>query len=138
MQLKQSFILVKLQEEVSNMVEDAMKNQKLELEKLREEMQEVDEIVNNDMDDFLKTNLKQLLNIEDEMKRHFAHQKAENSRLQQQINNLRNELQSTKEQLEGKRFNFFKVITDSLIGAAKLVSDLEMNVGTESSPDELR
>lgn len=86
------------------MVEDAMKHQKLELEKLRGEMQEINEIVNNNMDDFLKMNMKKLLDIEDEMKRHFAHQKAENSRLQQQINQLRGEIEATRGQLEGKLF----------------------------------
>ena len=51
----------------------------------------------------VKSNLISELNkVDDEMKRHFAHQKAENSRLQQQISQLKTEKTVLQNQLIGK------------------------------------
>ena len=50
------------------------------------------------------------------MKRHFAHQKAENRRLQQQITALKGEKTALQQQL---------------IGLQRRISELEMQVGTE-------
>ena len=65
----------------------------------------------------VKVNLLQELNkVEDEMKRHFAHQSSENGRLQQQIASLKAE----KTALQNK-----------LIALQRRISELEMQVGTD-------
>lgn len=65
----------------------------------------------------VKTTLVQELNkVEDEMKRHFSHQKAENSRLQQQITQLKTEK---------------TVLQNQLIALQRRITDLEMQVGND-------
>jgi len=65
----------------------------------------------------VKTTLLQELNkVEEDMKRHFSHQKAENSRLQQQISQLKSE----KTVLQGQ-----------LIALQRRIGDLEMQVGND-------
>jgi chromosome segregation ATPase len=65
----------------------------------------------------VKVNLLQELNkVEDEMKRHFSHQSAENGRLQQQIASLKAEKTALQNQL---------------IALQRRISDLEMQVGTD-------
>lgn len=65
----------------------------------------------------VKQTLSQELNkVEEEMKRHFSHQKAENSRLQQQISQLKTEK---------------TVLQNQLIALQRRITDLEMQVGND-------
>lgn len=65
----------------------------------------------------VKTNLLQDIDkVEDEMKRHFAHQTSENGRLQQKITSLKSEKTTLQNQL---------------IALQRRISDLEMQVGTD-------
>ena len=65
----------------------------------------------------VKNNLMQELDkVDDEMKRHFAHQSSENGRLQQQIASLKSEKTALQNQL---------------IALQRRISDLEMQVGTD-------
>ena len=57
-----------------------------------------------------------LYKVEEEMKRHFAHQKAENSRLQQHIAAIKNEKTSAEQQL---------------LGIQRRISELELQIGAE-------
>ena len=57
-----------------------------------------------------------LYKVEEEMKRHFAHQKAENSRLQQHIASIKNEKTTAEQQL---------------LGIQRRISELELQIGTE-------
>ena len=66
-----------------------LKSEKETLESvLTKKTKDVQEILNNE-----------LLRLEDEMKRHFAHQKAENTRIQQQINTLKVDKTALHQQL---------------------------------------
>jgi hypothetical protein len=60
--------------------------------------------------------LEELLKVYDDMKRHFAHQKSENSRLDQQITLLKNERIVLKNQLNS---------------IDRRITDLEMQVGND-------
>ena len=65
----------------------------------------------------VKSTLMQELNkVEEEMKRHFSHQKAENSRLTQQISQLKTEK---------------TVLQNQLIALQRRIADLEMQVGND-------
>lgn len=58
----------------------------------------------------------ELQTIENEMKRHFAHQKTENARLQQQITGLKAEKTGLQQQL---------------IGLQRRITELELQIGAE-------
>ena len=64
----------------------------------------------------IEKSLAELNKVEDEMKRHFAHQSSENGRLQQQIASLKAEKTALQNQL---------------IALQRRISDLEMQVGTD-------
>ena len=57
-----------------------------------------------------------LYKVEEKMKRHFEHQKAENSRLQQHIALIKNEKTTAEQQL---------------LGIQRRVSELELQIGME-------
>jgi hypothetical protein len=60
--------------------------------------------------------LEELMKVNEDMKRHFAHQKSENSRLDQQITQLKNERIVLKNQLNA---------------IDRRITDLEMQVGND-------
>lgn len=65
----------------------------------------------------VKTTLNQELSkVEDEIKRHFSHQKAENSKLQQQISQLKTEK---------------TVLQNQFIALQRRITDLDMQVGSD-------
>ena len=78
------------------------------------------------LQDMLKLKTKEVSNslnqeldkVEEEMKRHFAHQLAENSRLQQQISQLKTEK---------------TVLHNQLISLNRRIADLEMQVGNDDN-----
>lgn len=65
----------------------------------------------------VKENLKkEIEKCEDEMKRHFSHQKAENSRLQQQISQLKSEKQ---------------VVSSQMTALNRRIADIESQIGND-------
>ena len=65
----------------------------------------------------VKENLKkEIEKCEDEMKRHFSHQKAENSRLQQQISHLKSEKQ---------------VVSNQMSALNRRIADIESQIGND-------
>lgn len=82
---------------------------KLEKDKLQDSLRKKTSEVKN-------TLIQELGKVEDEMKRHFAHQKSENTRLQQQITHLKTEKTTLQNQL---------------IALHRRISDLEMQVGND-------
>ncbi|OMJ72970.1 hypothetical protein SteCoe_28454 [Stentor coeruleus] len=68
--------------------------------------------------DVRKSLMNEIARVEDEMKRHFAHQKAENSRLQQQITQLKGEKTSLQQQL---------------LGLQRRIAELENQIGNEDA-----
>lgn len=65
--------------------------------------------------DNMQKNLKgEIEKVEKEMERHFSHQKAENSRLQQQISQLKTEK---------------TVVQNQLLALQRRIADLELQIG---------
>lgn len=107
--------LASLEEQIQ-MVADEMNSHKKDVTSLKNEKETLQDILKLKTHE-VKANLLQELNkVEDEMKRHFSHQNAENSRLQQQISSLKAEKTALQNQL---------------IALQRRISDLEMQVGTD-------
>lgn len=64
---------------------------KKEVSLLRSEKDTLEKVLDMKISDVRKSLMNEIGRVEDELKRHLAHQKAENSRLQQQINKLKEE-----------------------------------------------
>jgi len=97
-------------------VGDEMNFHKKEAQALKSEKDTLESVLAMKTNDVKKTLSNELVKIEDEMKRHFAHQKAENSRLQQQITTLKGEKIALQKQL---------------LDLERRISELEMQVGNE-------
>lgn len=82
--------LLSLEELVKSITEE-MNVHKKEVQLLRSEKDALENILNMKISDVRKSLMSEIARVEDEMKRHFAHQKAENFRLQQQITQLKGE-----------------------------------------------
>lgn len=82
-------------------ISDELNLHKKEVQILRSEKDTLESVLSMKTQDVKKTLTNELGRIEEEMKRHFAHQKAENSRLQQQIVALKGEKTALQQQLLG-------------------------------------
>jgi len=89
---------------------------KQDVNNLKNEKDSIQDMLKSKTHDVKTTLLQELNKVEEDMKRHFSHQKAENSRLQQQISQLKTE----KTVLQGQ-----------LIALQRRISDLEMQVGND-------
>lgn len=97
-------------------VADEMNNHKKDVAMLKTEKDTLQDMLKTKTHEVKSTLLQELNKVEDEMKRHFSHQKAENSRLQQQISQLKTEK---------------TVLQNQLIALQRRISDLEMQVGND-------
>ncbi len=70
---------------------------------LRSDKEMIESILTLKTQEVKKTLTNELFRVEEEMKKHFAHQKAENARLQQQITQLKSEKTVLQQQLVGLR-----------------------------------
>jgi chromosome segregation ATPase len=93
-----------------------MNNHKKEVGQLKTEKDTLQDMLKTKTHEVKSTLIQELQKVEDEMKRHFSHQKAENSRLQQQISQLKTEK---------------TVLQNQLIALQRRISDLEMQVGND-------
>lgn len=80
-----------------------MSYHKKEVQLLKSEKETLQSVLTMKTADVKQSLTDELKKIEDEMKRHFAHQKAENSRLQQQITALKGEKTALQQQLIGNQ-----------------------------------
>lgn len=103
-------------EEQIQLVADEMNGHKKDVISLKNEKDTLQEILKLKTQEVKGTLLQELNKVEDEMRRHFSHQKAENGRLQQQISSLKAEKTSLQNQL---------------MGLQRRITDLEMQVGTD-------
>ena len=83
---------------------EEMNFHKKEVQILKSEKDTLESVLTMKTQDVRKTLTNELYRVEEEMKRHFAHQKAENSRLQQQITALKGEKTALQQQLLGNLF----------------------------------
>ncbi|OMJ95206.1 hypothetical protein SteCoe_1410 [Stentor coeruleus] len=109
--------LLSLEELVRSITEE-MNFHKKEVQILRSEKDTLESVLNMKITDVRKSLMNEIARVEDEMKRHFAHQKAENSRLQQQITQLKGEKTSLQQQL---------------LALQRRISELETQIGAEDS-----
>ncbi len=91
---------------------------KKEVQMLKSEKDTLQSVLTMKTSDVKEALNEELKTLDSEMRRHFAHQKAENSRLQQQITVLRGEKTSLQQQL---------------IGLQRRIGELEMQIGTEET-----
>ena len=103
-------------EESINEIANEMNAHKNEVNHLKSEKDSIQELLKSKHDEVKNTLIQDLNKVEEEMKRHFGHQKAENSRLQQQISQLKTEK---------------IVLQQQLISLQKRIVDLEMQVGND-------
>merc|ERR1712022_58724 len=109
--------LMALEEMIRGLSEELNLHKK-EVESLKKDKENMENVLTNKAAEIKKNLSTEVLRVEEEMKRHFAHQKAENSRLQQQITNLKGEKTSLKQKV---------------IDLKKRISELEIPVGREDN-----
>lgn len=90
--------LLSLEEHVRAII-DEMNIHKKEVHLLRSEKDTLQEVLTMKINDVRKSLTNEIARVEDEMKRHFAHQKSENNRLQNQINTLKGEKTALQAQI---------------------------------------
>lgn len=91
-------------QEMIRQLNEEMNFHKKEVQILKSEKDTLESVLTMKTQDVRKTLTNELYRVEEEMKRHFAHQKAENSRLQQQITALKGEKTALQQQLLGNLF----------------------------------
>jgi chromosome segregation ATPase len=109
--------LLSLEEMIRALTEE-MNFHKKEVQILRSEKDTLENVLNMKTQDVRKSLMNEIYRVEEEMKRHFAHQKAENNRLQQQINQLKGEKTALQQQL---------------LALQRRISELELQVGQDES-----
>jgi chromosome segregation ATPase len=101
-------------EEAIQLVADEMNAHKKDVGSLKTEKDSLQEMLRLKTQEVKSNLISELNKVDDEMKRHFAHQKAENSRLQQQISQLKTEKTVLQNQLIGISFvNLFSVTKEN-------------------------
>merc|ERR1712096_121462 len=105
-------------EEMIRAVSEEMNCHKKEVQVLRSEKETLDQVLTMKTQDVKKSLTNEITRVDDEMKRHFSHQKAENSRLQQQITALKGEKTALQQQL---------------LGLQRRISELELQVGQDEN-----
>ena len=103
-------------EESISIVAEEMNAHKKEVASLKSEKDSLTELLRLKNNEVKQTLTQELNKVEEEMKWHFAHQKAENSRLQQQISQLKTEK---------------TVLSNQLQAIQRRIVDLEMQVGND-------
>ena len=103
-------------EEVVRSLNEEINMHKKEVQVLRSEKDTLETVLNQKVSEVRKSLMNEISRIEDEMKRNFAHQKSENSRLQQQITSLKGEK---------------TVLQQQLLALQRRIAELESQVGSE-------
>ncbi|CAE7629453.1 ALKBH3 [Symbiodinium sp. CCMP2456] len=88
-------------EDFISMQNEELAAQRQEIESLRGDKAGIEEHYQGQLQELKKTMVGDVQRLQDEVKRHFAQQKAENARLQQQITTLKGEKTSLQQQILG-------------------------------------
>ena len=107
--------LASLEELIKNLDEE-LNMHKTAVGQLRSDKEMIESILTLKTQEVKKTLTNELFRVEEEMKKHFAHQKAENARLQQQITQLKSEK---------------TVLQQQLVGLKRKIEELEQQVGKD-------
>ena len=78
-------------EEMILQLADELQYHKKEVQVLRSEKETLESVLTMKTQDVRKTLTNENFKVEEEMKRHYSHQKAENARIQQQVTALKGE-----------------------------------------------
>ena len=103
-------------EDVIQQIAGEMNSHKKDVNSLKTEKDTLQDMLKLKTKEVSSSLNQELDKVEEEMKRHFAHQLAENSRLQQQISQLKTEK---------------TVLHNQLISLNRRIADLEMQVGND-------
>lgn len=106
-----------LEEHIKSVTEE-LNFHKKEVSVLKTEKDTLEKMLHMKLADARKSLGNEIFRVEEEMKRHFQHQKAENSRLQQQITVIKGEKTALQQQL---------------LALQRRISELELQVGQEDS-----
>jgi chromosome segregation ATPase len=107
--------LQNLEDSVQNVSEE-MNGHKRDVNQLKVEKDSLQELLKMRTHEVKSTLLQELNKVEEEMKRHFSHQKSENGRLGQFISQLKTDK---------------TVLQNQLIALQRRMTDLEMQVGSD-------
>jgi chromosome segregation ATPase len=107
--------LTTLEESIEE-VKGEMTQHKSEVSQFKAEKDSIQEMLKTKTHEVKESLINELLKVEEEMKRHFSHQKAENSRLQQQISQLKTEK---------------TVLSSQLLYLKRRIEELELQVGND-------
>jgi len=88
-------------EDFISMQNEELAAQRQEIESLRNDKQNIEQHYQAQLQELKKTMVADVQRMQDEVKRHFAQQKADNARLQQQITTLKGEKTSLQQQILG-------------------------------------
>lgn len=108
-------------EEMILQLADELQYHKKEVQVLRSEKETLESVLTMKTQDVRKTLTNENFKVEEEMKRHYSHQKAENSRIQQQVTALKGEKTALDMQL---------------LELERRMSELELQVGTGEQVNE--
>eukprot|EP00347_Sterkiella_histriomuscorum_P019123 403342861 len=78
-------------DEMIRQLADELQYHKKDVQVLRQDKESLENVLTMKTQDVRKTLTNELFKVEEEMKRHYAHQKAENARIQQQVTALKGE-----------------------------------------------
>ena len=107
-------------EEMILQLADELQYHKKEVQVLRSEKETLESVLTMKTQDVRKTLTNENFKVEEEMKRHYAHQKAENSRIQQQVTAIKGEKTALDMQL---------------LELERRMAELELQVGTAEAQD---
>lgn len=105
-------------EETVQMLNSEITTHKKEVNTLRTEKDTLEKVLNTKVVEVRKVLLAEISRIEDDMKRNFAQQKSENTRLQQQITGLKGEKTALQQQL---------------LALQRRIAELESQIGNEET-----
>lgn len=107
--------LTTLEESIEE-VKNEMTTHKTEVSQFKMEKDSIQDNLKTKTHEVKESLINELHKVEEEMKRHFSHQKAENSRLQQQISQLKSEK---------------SVLNNQLLYLKRRIEELELQVGND-------
>merc|ERR1719424_2709155 len=103
-------------EDFISMQNEELAAQRQEIESLRNDKANVEGHYQGQLQELKKTMVQDVQRMQEEVKKHFAQQKAENGRLQQQLTTLKGEKTSLQQQI---------------LGLQRRIQEIEEHIGTE-------
>merc|ERR1712190_150466 len=103
-------------EDFISMQNEELAAQRQEIESLRGDKSNIEQHYQGQLQEMKKTMVGDVQRMQEEVKKHFAQQKAENQRLQQQITTLKGEKTSLQQQI---------------LGLQRRIQEIEEHIGTD-------